>query len=94
MKPLVTFHAITGKRFSSKVLAGRSFAGKTIQLQRRSSLGQWVIIKRVRLGSTSSAIFRATLPKGTSSLRIAFSVNQAGAGYLGGISRTIVYHNA
>ena len=31
-------------------------------------------------------------PRGTSTVRIAFSVNQAGAGYLGGMSRTIVYH--
>jgi hypothetical protein len=85
---------ITGQRFSTKVAAGRSFAGRMVQFQRRSSLGQWVTLKRVRLSSSSSAIFRAALPKGTSSLRIAFSVNQAGAGYLGGASRTIVYHRA
>ena len=35
------------------------------------------------------AEFRATLPKGASTLRIAFSVNQAGAGYLGGASRPV-----
>ena len=70
----------------------RSFAGRYVQFQRRSSLGQWVTIKRVRLNTSSAAVFRATPPRGTSSLRIAFSVNQAGAGYLAGISRTIVYH--
>jgi hypothetical protein len=38
------------------------------------------------------------LPRGRSEgnlhLRIAFSVNQAGAGYLGGTSRTIIYHRS
>ncbi len=92
VQPLVTFHVITGNRFSSKVVAARSFATRMIQFQRRSSLGQWVTLKRVRLSASSTAIFRATLPKGTSVLRIAISVNQVGAGYLGGISRTIVYH--
>jgi hypothetical protein len=29
---------------------------------------------------------------GNSALRFAFSVNQAGAGYLAGFSRTLVYH--
>ena len=90
--PLVTFHVITGNRFSTKVVAARSFATRIVQVQRRSSLGQWVTVKRLHLNANSAAIFRATLPKGTSTLRIAFSVNQAGAGYLGGISRTIVYH--
>lgn len=93
VRPLVSFRVITGARFSTKVTAARSFAGRYVQLQ-RSSLGRWVTIKRMRLGATSAAIFRATLPRGISSLRIAMSVNQAGPGYLAGISRTIVYHRA
>jgi plastocyanin len=92
VRPLVSFHVLTGGRFSTKVVAGRSFAGRYVQFQRRSSFGQWVTIKRVRLNTSSAAVFRATPPRSTSSLRIAFSVNQAGAGYLAGISRTIVYH--
>jgi len=94
VKPLVTFHVLAGNRFSTKVAAARAFTGKLVQLQRRSGLGQWVTLKRVKLGSTSAAIFKATLPKGTSNLRLAFSVNQAGAGYLGSVSRTIVFHKA
>ena len=94
VKPLVTFHVISGGRFSTKVVAGRSFAAKSVQFQRRSAFGQWVTLKRAKLGSGSSAIFRAVVPKGTSNLRIAFSVNQAGAGYLGGASRTIIYHRS
>jgi hypothetical protein len=34
----------------------------------------------------------AKLSKGLSHLRVAFSVNQAGIGYLGSFSRTIPYH--
>ena len=90
--PLVTFHVIVGNRFSTKVVASHSFATRIVQFQRRSSQGQWVTLKRVHLNATSNATFPATLPKGTSSLRIAFSINQAGPGYLGGMSRTIVYH--
>ena len=49
-------------------------------------------VKRVRLNRHSRAIFEAkVLPHGRSTVRIALSVNQAGAGYLAGISRTIVY---
>lgn len=91
VRPLVSIHALSGNRFSTKVLAAHSFAGKFIQLQRRSG-GQWVTLKRVRLGSTSAATLKASLPTGNSTLRFAFSVNQAGAGYLAGFSRTLVYH--
>jgi hypothetical protein len=91
VRPLVSIHALSGNRFSTKVLASRSFAGKFVQLQRRSA-GQWVTLKRVRLGSTSAATLKASLPMGNSTLRFAFSVNQAGAGYLAGFSRTLLYH--
>jgi hypothetical protein len=91
--PLVTLRAVAGNRFSTRVAAASSFAGKIVQLQRRSSAGQWVTLKRLHLNTSSTVVFPAKLlPKGTSTVRIAFSVNQAGAGYLSGISRTIVYH--
>jgi hypothetical protein len=92
--PLVAFRVLTGRRFSTRVVAARSFAGRIVQFQRRSSLGQWVTVKRLRLNASSASIFRSSLPKGTSKLRVAISVNQAGAGYLGGISRTIVYRRS
>lgn len=94
VRPLVKFAVITGARFSTKAIAARSFAGRYVQLQRRSSLGQWVTVKRILLNASSAAIFRASLPHGSSTLRIAMSVNQAGPGYLAGLSRTIVYYRA
>lgn len=91
VSPLVSLHTVGGGRFSTRVVAARSFAGKLVQLQRRSSLGQWVTVQRKPLNATSAATFQPSLPHGTSTLRVALSVNQAGAGYLAGISRTISY---
>jgi hypothetical protein len=89
--PLVAFHAFGGNRFTTRVTAARSFAGRRVQLQRRSALGAWVTVKRIRLNAHSAASFRASLPGGTSLIRVAISVNQAGAGYLGGFSGAIAY---
>jgi plastocyanin len=93
VRPLVTLRILSGNRFSTKVVAARSFAGKFVQLQRRSSFGQWVTVKRMKLNANSAAVMRAKLPSGNSRLRFAFSVNQAGPGYLGGFSRIVVFHH-
>ena len=69
-------------------------ARKQIQLQRLSQFGQWVTLKRVFLDLNSRARFEAKLPCGPNRLRIAMSVNQAGAGYLGAFSREISYRRA
>jgi hypothetical protein len=89
--PLVTLAALPRARFSVHVAAGHSFTGKYVRFQRLSSLGQWVSIGYARLNASSTYVFRPKLPRGVSKLRATFSVNQAGAGYLGGTSRTISY---
>jgi plastocyanin len=76
-------------KFSTAVQAARSYSGHFVLAQRLSRFGQWVTLKKVRLGGRSTAVFRLTLPKGRSRIRIAMSVNQAGAGYLAGYSPTI-----
>jgi plastocyanin len=88
VRPQVAFRKLAGSRFFTKATAVRSFAGKYVQVQRRSG-SRWVTVKRVRLSATSSATFKVTLPRGTSSVRVAMSVNQAGTGYLAGLSRTL-----
>jgi plastocyanin len=88
VRPKVAFNKLAGGRFFTKATAVRAFAGKYVQVQRRSG-SRWITVKRVRLGGTSSATFRVTLPRGTSSVRVAMSVNQAGTGYLAGLSRTL-----
>jgi plastocyanin len=90
--PAISFGRLNG--FVTRVFAGRSMARKTVQLQRLSAFGQWVTIKRVSLDLNSRARFRALLPCGTNRLRLAMSVNQAGAGYLGAFSREITYRRA
>ena len=92
LHPFVSLRTLKGARFSTHVAAGRSFAGRSVKLQRRSQLGQWVTLGVRRLNGSSTTTFHPRLPKGTSRLRVTFSVNQAGAGFLGGISRTISFH--
>lgn len=91
VRPRVRFRRIGRARFFTRVVAARSFSGRRVKLQRRTSAGRWVTVKRVRLKRGSAATFRVRLRRGTSRLRIVMSVNQAGPGYLAGISRTIVY---
>jgi hypothetical protein len=50
-----------------------------------------VTLKKVTLNSSGAQRFKVRLPMGLSRLRIAMSINQAGAGYLGAFSRTIQF---
>jgi hypothetical protein len=61
-----------------------------VQLQRLLPGNHWTTLERVKLNAKSAAVFsEALLPRGTSLIRVAMSVNQAGAGYLGAFSRTL-----
>ena len=91
VRPRIRFRRIGRARFSTRVLAARSYRGRTVKLQRRAQAGRWVTVKRIRLNRRSAATFRVRLRRGRSPLRVVMSVNQAGPGYLAGISRTIVY---
>ena len=75
--------------FFSRVRGARSFAGKFVHLQRRTSLGRWVNLKRVTLGSTSAATFKARLPRGRSRVRVFMPAAQAAPGYVAGTSRVL-----
>jgi hypothetical protein len=73
------------------VAGATPFRGRVVQFQRRVG-SRWVTVKRVHLNRLSRATLAPKLlPKGRYSLRVVMSVNQAGAGYLGGKSRTIVF---
>jgi plastocyanin len=76
-----------------KTVGARKFARRAVTLQRLNSFGQWVSLKKVTLNSSGAQRFKVTLPKGLNRLRIAMSINQAGAGYLGAYSKTILYRN-
>ena len=84
VRPAVSLRIITGARFSSRVVGGSSFVGKMVQFQRLLPGNRWKTLAKARLNAKSSAVFStASLPKGTSEVRVAMSVNQAGRGYLG-----------
>jgi plastocyanin len=88
VRPRIRLTQRNGK-FTTIVQSGASHAGRSVLAQRLSRFGQWVTLKKVRLGGQSSAVFRLTLPKGKSRIRVAMSINQAGAGYRDGYSPTI-----
>jgi hypothetical protein len=89
VRPAVSIRRLTRLRIATHVAARRSFAGRTVQLQRLLPDGRWRTIARVGLNGSSSAIFHPKLRRGRWTLRVAMSVNQAGAGYLAGFSRAI-----
>jgi hypothetical protein len=99
VRPAVSLRRTAAGLLSTRVRGARPFAGRFVQLQRRTAAGRWVTIKRLRLNGRSAATFRpvtfrAALPRGASTLRVAMSINQAGAGYLAGFSRTIVFRRS
>jgi phosphodiesterase/alkaline phosphatase D-like protein len=89
VRPAVSLRVSGGARLSTHVGGRGSFAGRVVQLQRRSG-SRWVTVRRAQLNARSSATFSVrALPHGRSTIRIAMSVNEAGAGYLAGFSRTL-----
>jgi plastocyanin len=90
MRPNVLFSASKSMGFV-KVKTNHSLRGRKVYVQRFTRFGQWVKMKRVILDPSSQRRFYLRLPRGTYTLRIFMSYNQAGAGYLDGFSRTITY---
>ena len=92
VRPAISLRTLSRQRLATRVAGARSFAGRTVQLQRWSG-GRWLTIARARLNASSAAVFSPKLPTGVSTLRIAMSVNQAGVGYLAGFSPTLRYRS-
>ncbi|HEV2901647.1 MAG TPA: cupredoxin domain-containing protein [Gaiellaceae bacterium] len=89
VRPRITFIR-RSPWFVTSARAGRSLAGRWVYVQRRSSLGQWVNRKKVRIGSSGARRFKMDLPRGRHILRIFMTTNQAGTGYVWSHSRTLV----
>ena len=90
VRPLITLTLVslsTG-RFSTKVTAARSFAGKVVLVQRLSSTGV-TTLKKVTLDAGSSATFRVRLHKGRSRLRVVMPTSQTAPGYITGMSKVL-----
>ena len=76
-----------GRIFYTRATASPDFKGKIVFVQRLTHFGDWVKIRKLKLGTRGFKQFRMPhLPKGVSRLRVFMSLNQAGAGYLDGFS--------
>jgi hypothetical protein len=89
VKPAMSIAELANGHLATKVVAGVSFRGKLVQLQRLIGAGAWKTIAKMPLGARSTAVFKLTPPRTT--VRVAMSVNQAGAGYLGASSHPLLY---
>ena len=90
VEPKLTLKRI-GAYFVVRIDAARSFKNRWVYVQRRSSLGQWVNVKKVIVGTPKTQRFKIkVLPNGLSRLRLFITVNQAGVGYLASESNTLL----
>lgn len=78
------------KKFSVRAYGVPPKATRFVYLQRLTTFGQWVNTAKVTLGTDNAALFSATMPKGSFRYRMFMTVNQAGPGYLGGWSGTLL----
>ncbi len=87
VRPLVIFRVLSASanRFYVKVAAQRSYAGRFVNLQRRTSSGSWVNAKRVKLNARGEARFLGRFSRGRTQARM--WVNSA-PGYIPGFSVT------
>jgi hypothetical protein len=87
--PAMSVTLLVNGRIRAMVRAAHPFNRRFVELQSRSANGSWTTVSRKRLSIASIAVFAATLPSST--IRVAMSVNEAGAGYLGAASHALVY---
>ena len=90
VQPAITVNELGDGKLAVRVLGGRRFSGRAVELQQPAKGGSWHTVVQEKLTSNSSAVFAISLP--TSKVRVAMSVNQAGAGYLGTTSHPFLYH--
>ncbi|HUZ98820.1 MAG TPA: cupredoxin domain-containing protein [Gaiellaceae bacterium] len=81
----------SGRIFIAKATSDLTYSGHFVWVQRHFGYG-WKSIKRVFLGSTSRATFTMKLPHGNTMLRLVMPSGQVGAGYVAGLSRTVIVH--
>jgi hypothetical protein len=91
VQPAVTVKQLASGGIWTHVAAGHSLTGTIVQLQLQHPGGVWATIDQLPLKPNGNVTFPAPGTSGTQTLRIAMSVNQAGAGYLGATSHTLLY---
>ncbi len=89
VKPRVGFGRL-GRLFNVRVTSDLNYSGNYVVVQRKRPYGSWTTAKRVFLNGSSRATFAMRLAKGRSFLRVVLPQGQAGAGYVGNLSRQII----
>ena len=90
VRPTIVVRELGNGRVWTHVASAAFLFGRSVQLQ--LLLGSsWKTIDKHRLSSSATTIFSKGLTP-ASKLRVAMSVNQAGAGYVGSASHPITYH--
>ena len=90
VRPMVTVRELGNGAIEARVTAGKSLQGRMVQLQRQTG-SRWQTVAKKPVGPNATATF--SLPLSTSLVRVAMSVNQAGAGLMGAISHPVFYHS-
>jgi hypothetical protein len=83
---------LSGRRIVlvAKATSAISYAGKSIDVQRRNRFGGWFSLTRVVLHGKGTAQATVRLPKGLSRIRALLPESQAGTGYIAGASRIVL----
>jgi plastocyanin len=78
--------------FRAKATSDISYAGHYVYFQRYAPvIGDWIPLKRVYLGSTGAATFNVRMTTlRRNQVRVVLPDSQAGTGYLGNVSRTVL----
>jgi len=79
----------SGRLFIAKATSDLTYSGHFVWMQRHYGFG-WKSVKRVFLGANSRAVFTYKTPRGRTMLRLVMPSGQVGAGYVSGLSRTII----
>jgi plastocyanin len=80
----------SGRLYTAKVTSDIGYGGHFVWVQRKAPYGSFRNVKRIYLGAAGSrAVFRVNIPKGRSVLRLVLPADQAGPGYVQGLSRLI-----
>ncbi|MES1248689.1 MAG: cupredoxin domain-containing protein [Actinomycetota bacterium] len=81
----------SGNLFVAKVTSDLGYSGHFVILQKKNATGAWYSFKHVYLGDSNRATFKIVVPKGNYTLRLMLPQSQAGLGYVGSVSRLIVW---
>jgi hypothetical protein len=91
VEPRMTTERLSNGRIATRVITRVPLSGRLVELQQLAPGHHWKTIARARLDDRASAVFGAPIRSGRVTLRVAMSVNEAGAGLLGATSHAFVY---